>query len=1005
MKIVSLHIYGFGQLTDVKIDHLSELQVFYGENEAGKSTIMAFIHAILFGFPTKQQTELRYEPKQGSKYGGKIKIFQEDAGFVVIERVKGKAAAGDVSAFTENGEAVGEELVKNLLSNIDKGLFQAIFSFNLNGLQNIHQMKKEEIGKYLFSAGTLGTDRLALAEDDLQKELDARFKPGGKKPLINEKLQEIHHLNKELQTAAAKNQEYEKLVQQKDEFQQFMKEIQQDINNIHMEVNKLNEWKKIEPLVKEQKWIENERNVTGDFVFPARGIERYGNLKPLVQSYEAQIMSITERLSQLTSELETIKPNHTFLEKESEIVTAIEQYPLYQQLEIQEKQQEIKLHQCEEKLAEIREKLHLPLDEEEMLSINTSIYIKNDAEKLSRSGHKLEEVKQQLDHRFNEEKNALEMMEKDVHQIKAKILTEETRRELEAKVKEGPDQNQVENKLQLLRDKIELFKKASQQEKKTLANLKRQKQIQFFLFAVIMAGLIASGLILGQLLLLFLGIAGLIGMAIVFMFVLRQPGQKADPFAVQELLQEEKHLLHQLQTLDFSKMGELQEKLSVDNQYREQLKFLQIKLDQQQNQYDKVIKGFEAWELDLNAYKKECREMCRQLKIPESTSPSYLLESFQLIEQYKTVFREKQQLLEGLHASQNNKIGIYNQLILLRNQFLEEKNADIQKTVYLLRNQLKEEQEKNIQWREKEQKRSDMQADVQQAKKEHAHLNMELQQLLQEAMVENEKDFYATGEKAEKKEKLDQRLEDIEKQLHCSLLNPLERENCLYIQNCDELIEEKKNEEIRLKSRLKALQEQHASVKYEIQMIEEGGIYSELLHQLKEKKYELEEDAKEWAVFSIAQNILIQAVDQYKNIHLPRMLSKAEEYLSFLTEGNYCRIHLQPSGQGFLIERKDHTIFEANELSQATTEQVYVSIRFSLAATLYEKYRLPIIIDDSFVNFDAKRTQKVIELLKQFKRNQILFFTCHKHLAELFAKDDVLWVHNGAVQFSYKNIV
>ena len=52
------------------------------------------------------------------------------------------------------------------------------------------------------------------------------------------------------------------------------------------------------------------------------------------------------------------------------------------------------------------------------------------------------------------------------------------------------------------------------------------------------------------------------------------------------------------------------------------------------------------------------------------------------------------------------------------------------------------------------------------------------------------------------------------------------------------------------------------------------------------------------------------------------MLSKAEEYLSFLTDDNYHRIHLQKSGSGFLVERKDHTIFEANELSQATTEQV-----------------------------------------------------------------------------------
>jgi uncharacterized protein YhaN len=160
----------------------------------------------------------------------------------------------------------------------------------------------------------------------------------------------------------------------------------------------------------------------------------------------------------------------------------------------------------------------------------------------------------------------------------------------------------------------------------------------------------------------------------------------------------------------------------------------------------------------------------------------------------------------------------------------------------------------------------------------------------------------------------------------------------------------------------------------------------------------LEDEAKEWAVYCLAQDILAQTIEKYKNIHLPRMLSKADEFLSFLTDGNYQKILLQKSGSGFLIERRDHTIFEANELSQATTEQIYVSIRLALAITLFEKYHLPIIIDDSFVNFDAKRTQKVMELLKKLNQNQILFFTCHLHLLEYFQQDNIIYLNKGAVQ-------
>ena len=106
--------------------------MFFGENEAGKSTIMSFIHSILFGFPTKLHSELRYEPKKGAKYGGSLTAIFPDEGKVVIERVKGKAV-GDVSVRLENGRTEGEELLKELLSSIDKNLFQAIYSFNLQG--------------------------------------------------------------------------------------------------------------------------------------------------------------------------------------------------------------------------------------------------------------------------------------------------------------------------------------------------------------------------------------------------------------------------------------------------------------------------------------------------------------------------------------------------------------------------------------------------------------------------------------------------------------------------------------------------------------------------------------------------------------------------------------------------------------------------------------------------------------------------------------------------------
>lgn len=1000
LKIISITIYGFGQLTDVKIANLSDFHVFYGENEAGKSTVMAFIHGILFGFPTKQQAELRYEPKHHNSYGGKLKIFTEEMGVAVIERVKGKAAAGDVSVITDNGLSGGEDLLKKLLANVDRGLFQAIFSFNLHGLQNIHQMKGEDIGKFIFSAGTLGTDRLVYADNELQKELEHRFKPGGKKPYLNEKLLEVNQLHRELKAAAAKNQEYEALVLQKDALQNEMEEIIIQLEKLQEQNDKMNEWKKIAPLVKEEKWLKQELNLLGELSFPPRGIERFENLQPLISALDAQMLSLKERIGRLSKEIETLEPNHSFLEKEAEILTALEKYPLYSQWQLQEEQMEVKLHQFADKLAEIKEKLHLTLTEEEIAAVNTNIYMRDLAVKLSRRGQALEDLKYQLEKRFNEEKNALEAVEEEVHFIEAGVMTEEDRKILETQINKEMDRNHLEMKLQAVRDKIDIYKRAKLQELKAAERFKKQKQLQYSLFAVLLLGLVFYGFYSGQTVLVLLGAVGFVLVLSLLFINRRQPNPFKENDSLRELLQEEQQLLQYLQSHDARKTAELQERLSLDNRRREKLKVLGIKLVEQQNQYEKVIKRFEEWELEAAEHKEDVNKMTRQLKIPESMGNSFLMEAFVLIEQYKAAAREKQQLKENLKILKDNQRELQDELKGFAVRFLNREDIGFQDAAYLLRSKLKEEQEKNIQWKEKQMKLAELTADLSQLEEENAHLTAELNKLLQTADVKTEKEFYELGAKDEKKCKLVERIEDLAKQLHYSFLDESEWDVLLQIHDSEEIISRHKQEAAALQSRLKKLQEQLASIKYEIQMLEEGGLYSELLHQFKEKKYELEEDAKEWAAYSLAQTILAQTVEKYKNLHLPKLLIKAEEFLVYLTDGNYQKILLHQSGPGFLIVRTDQTVFEANELSQATAEQVYVSIRLALAVTIYEKYRFPIIIDDSFVNFDSKRTKKVIGLLKQLPQNQILFFTCHEHLLKYFEKGNILYLNKGAIQLT-----
>ena len=61
MRIKSIIVDGFGLFYDVSVEDMPDgVTLFAGDNEAGKSTMLGFIRAILFGFPDGRTTENSY---------------------------------------------------------------------------------------------------------------------------------------------------------------------------------------------------------------------------------------------------------------------------------------------------------------------------------------------------------------------------------------------------------------------------------------------------------------------------------------------------------------------------------------------------------------------------------------------------------------------------------------------------------------------------------------------------------------------------------------------------------------------------------------------------------------------------------------------------------------------------------------------------------------------------------------------------------------------------------
>ncbi|EDN9633470.1 AAA family ATPase, partial [Listeria monocytogenes] len=345
MRITSIDIIGYGKWSDAHFNNIANFQVFYGENEAGKSTIMAFIHSILFGFPTKQQSIPRMEPKNGGPYGGRLTLEDTPLGKVIIERLKGKAT-GDVRIYYGDGQTAGEEKLPEIIGEIDRNTYEAIFSFDIHGLQNIHQWKKKEFERYLLATGTTGSDALLKAAEALQKKLDSLYKPSGRNPLINQQLKKVKEAQQAFQNAKKQNAQYEQLINEKEQAIVRQTELQKEKTTMRVELDALATLADLWPLYQEWKALSNKASETTEATFPPDGVIRLEHLNLREKEWQNQLIQLEERQKNLISN-NNYEHSAFFAENEAEVTYLIETYAAFGEREIQLKnlKQEIKFQQ------------------------------------------------------------------------------------------------------------------------------------------------------------------------------------------------------------------------------------------------------------------------------------------------------------------------------------------------------------------------------------------------------------------------------------------------------------------------------------------------------------------------------------------------------------------------------------------------------------------------------------------------------------------------------------
>lgn len=222
MRISGIHMNGFGALQQVEIQFNQPVTVIYGNNEAGKSTVLGFIRAMLHGIPSRANMPDRYEPVHGGIHGGRLTAVDANGQEWVIERfdrsVPGSSHNHDSKQQKTQirvTDAQGQvrfcsqaEMERELLGGLSADWFRRLFAVSLTELQEIRTLQSEEMSGFLFHAGLGGGRDIINAERKLTQEMDKLFRPKGRTQEINRVLPRLDHLDKEIRKSRAQLQDY-----------------------------------------------------------------------------------------------------------------------------------------------------------------------------------------------------------------------------------------------------------------------------------------------------------------------------------------------------------------------------------------------------------------------------------------------------------------------------------------------------------------------------------------------------------------------------------------------------------------------------------------------------------------------------------------------------------------------------------------------------------------------------------------------------------------------------
>ena len=1027
MRIEELYLDGFGHFHQRSIGPVSgPVTVFYGPNEAGKSTLLAFIRAILFGFPARFNSH--YPPLAGGRHGGRITLSDSVEVIYGVERYAGTRGGLNVAA-PDGPASNAEAVLRRLTGNATPDLFRNVFAFSLDELQAAASLSDSSGTIYSAGQGAPGLPALRKSLSDHKSQI---YLSRGNNQEVPRLLNTLRDIDEKLRVIEGNAGRYGVLTARKLEIDWELKAGDAEFSRLNARLHE------IESLIAGwDDWLalsncETQLQDVPRYVdFPENSVPRLENLEAQIRQSREDRDEAAEQLRRAEEASEVDIPGENLLD-DAGIIEAIRRARSSFDNSVRDlPERRAELRGMEAGFAENLADLGHGWGETELQSFDTSLVVRNRLERwkqqTTESSERAKQAQFQLDQERrtlldheSETQEAREKLQSEPPPLDAAALTERQDGLRAARGQLGEYERQRQNH-ENLRGQLNALSASRETQERASGRPNVPLLILMGLAGVVLiiAGLLVGGRALP------LGIAGglVLLAAAAGLWYMGRPSPSGPPLPMASALGRqtadtktaEETARHSLldsaaalgldgqpntAALDSAEahLESARNALDAWNSANAQVEESARREKLQQQRLEVAVREQEAAEASAQEAQQEWRKWLRERELDETltvdtmttflarveTARSSLAEARRMRDRVAAIDRDIEEFREQAEPlTINHGIPLdpedHRQLAEVADGLI--KKLEEAQTSHASREGAKGEREETRRLLDRQEQRLQL-------------VEQELAALLEAGGADDPEVFRVRarqhwerldlererGERIRSLEHLSgpgDRLDAFRESLAAADRNGLNQES-------GELSEQIAEVDSRRNSRRE----------------ERGGIDNELTQLMSEEESsrlrihrntlleQLQEHAREWSRLTLAEALLEKTRQKFERERQPSVIQHAQGFFSNVTGQRYSRLYAPIGEQTITVTDSTGASKQPAELSRGTREQLYLALRFGLIREFGEhSERLPVVVDEALVNFDPGRARLAAEAFAELSQTtQVLVFTCHPATAEMFAE-------------------